>query len=80
MRSMTKQLKELMKRAASWPDAAQAELVQIGLEIEAQHKGGVYHATAEELQAIDEALAQVERGEVVSEKEAEAAFAKFRGA
>jgi predicted transcriptional regulator len=34
----------------------------------------VYQAIPEELQAIDEALAQVARGELVSEEEVEAAF------
>jgi hypothetical protein len=32
-----------------------------------------------ELEAIDEALGHVARGEVASEEEIEAAFAKFRG-
>jgi hypothetical protein len=48
-------------------------------EIEAR-RTGVYHATPEELSAIDEALGQVARGEVASRQEVEAAFAKFRGA
>ncbi len=67
-----------MERAETWPDAAQEELVQVGLEIEAEHKSGTYLATAEELRAIDEALEQVERGEAMSEKEAETAFQKLR--
>jgi hypothetical protein len=40
----------------------------------------VYLATPEELQAIDEALGQVARGELASREEVEAAFAAFRGA
>jgi K+/H+ antiporter YhaU regulatory subunit KhtT len=43
------------------------------------HQSSVFHVTPEELQAIDEALGQVARGEIASRKEIEAAFAKFRG-
>jgi hypothetical protein len=51
--------------------------VRAGLEIEAEQSGR-YRATALELQALDEALAQVRRGEIASEQEIEDAFAKFR--
>jgi predicted transcriptional regulator len=37
-----------------------------------------YIASSEELAAIDEALAQAERGEFASEAEVEAAFQRFR--
>jgi hypothetical protein len=73
---MTKKLKELLQRAETWPEAAQEELVQIGLEIEAEQVSGVYHATPEELRAIDDA----ERSGIASAEEVEAAFAKFRAA
>jgi predicted transcriptional regulator len=49
------------------------------LEIEAL-RHGVYHATADELRAIDEGLAAVERGEIATDAEVEAVFAKFRRA
>ena len=74
----TRKLKELIERAETQAGAGKA--VQVGLEIEAEHKSGNYTATAEELEAIDEALAQADRGEVLTEEEAEAAFARFRGA
>lgn len=38
----------------------------------------VYHASEEELAAVDEALGQIERGERASDAEVEAAFARFR--
>jgi predicted transcriptional regulator len=38
----------------------------------------VYHATPEELAAIDEALAAVARGEIATHEEVEATFAKYR--
>jgi hypothetical protein len=72
---MTK-LKEVLERAQAWPEEAQAELAEIALEMEAVLRGGVYHATTEELQAIDEA----DRGGVASDAQVEAAFATFRRA
>ena len=66
MLTMTQKLKDLIERAESWPEAAQAELVELALEIEAEQQG-VYRASADELKAIDQALAEIERGEAVSE-------------
>jgi hypothetical protein len=74
---MTK-LKELLERAEAWPEAAQQELVSLGDEIEKELQAGDYDATTEELQAIDEALEQLARGEVATEEEVEAAFRTFR--
>lgn len=36
----------------------------------------VYHARPDELKAIDEGLAAIERGEIASDEEVEAVFAK----
>jgi hypothetical protein len=41
-------------------------------------QGGEYIATREELRIIDAAMASIDRGEVASDAEIEAAFAKFR--
>ena len=38
----------------------------------------MYHASPDELKLIDEALAAVERGEIASDQEVEAVFAKYR--
>ena len=76
---MSPKVKEILQHVASWPEEDQNELAEFAREIEAR-RTGVYHATPEELQAIDEALGQVARGEVASKTEVEAAFAKFRGA
>lgn len=78
--NMTKMLRELLQRAETWPPAAQAELAEIALEIDQALKGDVYHATADELHAIDEAIAAVRRGEVATDAEVEAVFAKHRRA
>lgn len=73
---MKQTLKDLFGRAESWPEAAQEELVLAGLEIEAEQDGH-YRATPEELKAIDEALGQLDRGELASDQEVESVFAKF---
>jgi hypothetical protein len=76
---MNTDVKHVLSRVAHWPEDDQDELAQIALEIEAR-RHGVYHATPEELQAIDEALAAVARGEIASDEEVEAVFAKHRRA
>ncbi|MGX1317194.1 putative transcriptional regulator [Bradyrhizobium sp. USDA 377] len=38
---------------------------------------GEYHATADELRMIDAALASIDRGEVATESEVKAVFARF---
>jgi hypothetical protein len=74
---MTIDLRNMLARAESWSEQDQEELAQVALEIEAR-RHGLYHASAEELKAIDEALAAVGRGEVASDQEVEAVFAKYR--
>jgi hypothetical protein len=77
---MIKKLKDLVQRAEHWPEQAQEELAQLGAEIEQDLRGGEYEASREELRAIDEAIGELERGEVATEAEVSAAFAKFRSA
>jgi hypothetical protein len=79
MPSVESRLKEVLKRAESWPESDQEELLEVARDIEAR-RSGVYKATPDELAAIDEALGQVARGEVATKEEVEAAFAKFRSA
>ena len=74
---MTKeQVKAVLDRVRTWPRERQEELAEIALEIEAELGTRPYHATPEELQAVDEA----ERSGIASEQEVEAAFSTFRGA
>jgi hypothetical protein len=74
---MNADLKQVLARAARWTEDDQEELAQAALEIEARQHG-VYHASQEELALIDEALAAVVRGDVASDAEVEAVFAKYR--
>jgi hypothetical protein len=76
---MTINLKKVLARAEAWSEQDREELAQVVLEIEAR-RHGVYHASPEELNAIDEALAAIGRGEVASDQEVEAVFAKYRRA
>jgi predicted transcriptional regulator len=76
---MNADVRSMLARVADWPEDDQDELAQIAIEIEAR-RHGVYHATAEELKAIDEALAAVAQGEVATDEKVEAVFAKYRRA
>ena len=74
---MTKdQVKTVLDRVSSWPQERQQELAELALEIEAELAGSAYHATTDELEAIDEGLA----GAAASDQEVDAAFATFRRA
>jgi hypothetical protein len=73
-----KALKEAMQRVETWPEEAQEQLAELALEIDAELARGIYQATQEELRAVDEALGEIDRGEVASEEEVAAVFAKFR--
>jgi hypothetical protein len=72
---MMKKLRDVLERVQRWPEADQAELAEYAEQIESRH-GDEYHATPEELDAIDDG----DRGGVATEKEVEAAFAMFRRA
>jgi hypothetical protein len=49
-------VKAVLNRVSAWPKSMQQELAHVALEIEADMAGGSYHATADELDAIDEGL------------------------
>ncbi|MBV8697074.1 hypothetical protein [Bradyrhizobium sp.] len=71
-------LKDLLERVQTWPEAAQDELAAVANEIETELRGQDYFATQEELQMIDDAMAAIDQGEIATEAEVKAAFAKFR--
>ena len=72
---MSPTTKTLLEQVQSWPEEDQEELAAYAREIEAR-RTGVYHATMEELAAIDDA----ERSGIATEEEVEAAFRTFRPA
>jgi hypothetical protein len=72
---MSPSTKTILEKVASWPEEDQDELAEVAAEIEAR-RSGVYHATPQELKAIDEA----DRSGVATDKDVEAAFRMFRRA
>ena len=63
---MNKMVESILDRVASWPEEAQAELIQSMVEIETKHFG-VYRLSDEERAAVQEGLAQAKRREFVSD-------------
>jgi hypothetical protein len=70
---MSQAIKQLIERAQSWPPEDQEELAESARQIEAR-RCGIYRATADELQSLDDA----DRSGIASEEEVEAAFRSFR--
>ncbi|MDP1868946.1 hypothetical protein [Bradyrhizobium sp.] len=77
---MTTDLKHLLDRVQTWPEEARDELVAVANQIESELKSRVYIATQDELRVIDAAVASIDRGEIATDAEIKAAFAKFRSA
>jgi hypothetical protein len=67
----------LMERAASWPEEAQAELVQFMLDIEVKYYG-TYRLDDEDRARIQKSLDAAKRGEFASDEEVAAVFARYR--
>ena len=76
---MTTKLKEVLERAATWPQEAQEELARMAYEIEGELKGN-YHATPQELEGIDRGLRDAKEGRFATDAHVEAAFKNFRRA
>jgi hypothetical protein len=77
---MTTDLKSLLERVQTWPEEARDELIAVANQIESELRGESYLASREELRIIDAAMASIDGGEVATDAEIKAAFAKFRSA
>ncbi len=77
---MIAKLKNVLDRAGKWPDWAQQDLAELAMEIDREISAGTYRVTREELRKIDEAIEAAQRGEIATDEEVEAVFAKHRGA
>jgi hypothetical protein len=76
-RSMTKeQLEAIFDRVRAWPEWRQREAVELLSAIEAEAE--VYSLSSDERADLDEALAEMDRGEVATQVEVEAVFRKAR--
>jgi predicted transcriptional regulator len=71
-------LKEVLEFAKAWPEAAQAELAELALEIDAGLGTGKYHATPEELAGIDRGLKAAREGRFATDERIEELFKKHR--
>jgi hypothetical protein len=74
---MTDLMEKALASVRSWPARQQDEAAEILLAL-GRLGAEPYHASDEELQALDEALAQIEGGEYATNAEVEAAFSRFR--
>lgn len=68
MAGVSRQLKEVLARAESWPAALQEEAVQTLLTLEAQGTG-IFHISDDVWEDMQEGLAQADRREFVSEED-----------
>lgn len=73
---MNAETKELLEKVASWPEEDQRELAEAAAEIEAR-RSGIYVLTDDERLAVEDGLAQIDRGEFVSEEEMRAVWTRF---
>ena len=71
---MSPNVKEILGHVETWPEEDQQELAEVAREIEAR-RTGAYHASPEELRALDEA----EKSGIASDDEVAAAFRSFQG-
>lgn len=70
---MSPSTEKLLEEVQSWPTEDQEELAEYARAIRAR-RTGVYRATPDELEAIDDA----ERSGIATDDEVEAAFRTFR--
>ena len=76
---MTKgEIEVVLDRVRDWPLDQQELLAQFATELEAQRFAPRVHLDADTRAAIAEGFAQIERGDIASDEEVEAAFARFR--
>lgn len=73
---MTDLMEKALAAVGRWPASEQDEAAELLLALD--RLGATYEATADELAAVDEALAQAGRGELATDAEVEAAFRRFR--
>jgi predicted transcriptional regulator len=65
---MTPRLKNLLERAEDWPETDQEELAEAAREIEAR-RTGVYVLEDQEWVAVQQGIAEADRGEFVSDED-----------
>jgi predicted transcriptional regulator len=75
-----KKLKDVLQRVEAWPEAAQAALAELALEIDAELKMGKYQPNSAELNGIDRGLEAANEGRFATDHQVEELFRKHRPA
>ncbi len=75
---MTKLLDQAIAKVRELPEEAQERAAESLMVFAELAKQGVYALSPEERAAIEESKAQVRRGELATDDEVEAAYARFR--
>jgi hypothetical protein len=76
----SKILQDALRRVKDWPEAAQVELAEIALEIDAGLGTGAYQATPKELEGIDRGLKAAHEGRFATDDQVKRVFEKKRPA
>jgi predicted transcriptional regulator len=74
---MSKNLKDMITRAETWPEEAQEEAIAMlqAIEDEIAHP---YELTEDDRKAIDRGLEDVRRGKIASNEDVSRLFARYR--
>jgi hypothetical protein len=75
-----KRLTDVLRRVEAWPEAAQAELAELALEIDAELNSGKYVPTPAEFAGIDGGLKDAGEGKTATLEQVERLFDKHRPA
>lgn len=67
----------VFERVKTWPEERKAYAAFVLLDLEQEEKDE-YELTEDDIAALDEAEAEIERGEVASDEEVRAVFDRFR--
>lgn len=76
---MSPNVKDILRKVESWPEADQEELADAARDIEAR-RTGIYRLSEEEREAVKAGLADAQAGRFASDQEIEAIFRKARAA
>jgi hypothetical protein len=74
---MTAKILQDVLRREDWPEAAQVELAEIALEIDARLRNGQYHATPKELEGIDRGLKAAREGHFATDHQVSRVIQNF---
>jgi len=74
---MNKRLEALLERVSTWPEEAQAELMQTIDDIETRHSG-VYRLDDGERAAVQRGLQEMRDGKLATDEEVARVFDRYR--